>query len=250
MRSLPRSTKSDSERRARTAAEVVLIFDTDGTLLDGREAVIDAVAEGLEATYRHFHLPVPEISKARIARAIGLPSPRFFRASYEPQTVPADLRDRFAGEYELRSTRAEVAALERGSVELYEGTEETLAALSERGHPMALFSNSSAPYFEAVVRAHGLDRYFRHTLSLETAVSSRVARDKSGIVRHFSADHGDAVVIGDRVHDIEAGRTNGARTVGCLYGFGDSEEFESADWTVGRLPEILELPIATPTKRA
>lgn len=229
--------------------DVALVFDMDGTLLDGREAVVDAVAEGLHETYRHFNLPVPDIDRSRIATAMGLPTPTFFRAACDLETVPADLVDRFIGEFEVRSTRAEVAALQRGETDLYDGAEETLSALVKRGHPLSLFSNANDPYFEAVVTAHGLERFFAQTVSLEHAVRQRLARNKAGIVKHLAGRYPQTVVIGDRVHDIEAGRSAGARTVGCLYGFGAPEEFVAADWTISKLPELLDLPLLVPLAR-
>jgi phosphoglycolate phosphatase len=231
------------------AAEVALMFDTDGTLVDARRAVVDAVAEGLTATYRHFHLPVPAPDMDRISLAMGLPASAFFRMALVPDTVPPDLRDAFACEFEVRSIRAEVAALRNGGTDLYEGVEETLAHLVERGHALFLYSNATAPYFDAVVRSHRLDRYFRRTLSLESAVRARVARDKAGMVRHLSSGFDSAVVIGDRVHDIDAGRSAGAWTVGCLYGFGEPGELDSAHWTIRRATELLELPLAAPSTK-
>ena len=226
------------------AARTALVFDTDGTLLDARAAVVDAVAQGLAETYRHFELAPPEIDRRRIADAIGLPSSRYFREAYPPGTVPAALEDRFAGEFEVRSTRCEVEALRRGASHLYPGVEDMLAALQARGHPLMLFSNAQAPYFEAVLAAHGLRRFFARALSLEQAVRRRLARDKTGMVRHLCADFARAVVIGDRVHDIEAGRAAGARTVGCLYGFGSETELAAADWRVECPAAILDLPLA------
>jgi len=223
---------------------VALVFDTDGTLLDARAAVIDAVAAGLTETYLHFGLPADAVDRSRLAAAIGLPASRFFREACRPGSVPAELSDRFACEFELRSTRAEVAALRSGQTALFPGVEETLGKLADRGHPLLLFSNATAPYFEAVVETHGLDRFFARALSLEQAVRLRLARDKTGMVRHLASDHQAAVVIGDRVHDIEAGRAAGARTVGCLYGFGSETELAEADWVVRSFGELLALPLA------
>jgi phosphoglycolate phosphatase-like HAD superfamily hydrolase len=222
------------------------MFDTDGTLVDARRSVVDAVAAGLLETYRHFHLPIPEPDLERIALAMGLPVPSFFRVAYDPGTVPEELRDAFACEFEVRSIRAEVAALQRGATDLYPGVEETLASLRERGHALFLFSNATAPYFEAVVQAHRLDRFFSRMLSLEIAVRRRVARDKAGMVRYLRQGFDDTVVVGDRVHDIEAGRLAGARTVGCLYGFGEPGELAGAHWTIHKTTELLELPLVGP----
>ena len=94
------------------------------------------------------------------------------------------------------------------------------------------------------MHVHQLDRYFSQTISLENAVRRRMARDKAGIVRHLAGQASATVVIGDRIHDIEAGHTAGALTVGCLYGFGEPGELRAADWKVSEVTEILDLPLS------
>jgi phosphoglycolate phosphatase-like HAD superfamily hydrolase len=232
------------------SAQSVVIFDTDGTLMDGRLAVVDAVAEGLRATYEHFQLPVPEPDRERIALAIGLPTSAYFRTAFDPATVSADLHDAFAAEFEVQSTRCEVASLRRGDSHLYAGAEETLTALRDQGHDLALFSNASEPYFQAVIEVHNLDRFFGHALSLEYALRRRLARHKRGMVRYLAQGYEQVVVVGDRIHDIEAGQALGARTVGCNFGFGSQDELESADWRIDRLTDLLDLPLCTDTRRA
>jgi phosphoglycolate phosphatase-like HAD superfamily hydrolase len=140
--------------------DTVVIFDTDGTLMDGRRAVMDAVCEALTATYEHFDLPCVEPDRERIGLAIGLPTSTFFRTAFDRATVPSELHDAFACEFEVQSTRLEVAALQRGDSHLFHGAEETLQTLRNRGHALALYSNASDPYFQAVVQVHRLDRFF------------------------------------------------------------------------------------------
>ncbi len=220
-----------------------IVFDTDGTLLDARAAVVDAVAAGLAETYGHFGLPEPAADLPRIAGAIGLPSPDYYQAAIPPGTVPAELTARFVAEFERRSTRAEVAALCRGATHLYPGVEETLAALAGRGHALLLMSNAGSQYFDTVVAVHALWRFFARALSFEEAARRGWARDKKGVVRRLIAGESAAFVVGDRGHDVEAGRAAGARTVGCLYGFGPAAELAGADWRIAALPELLELPL-------
>ena len=228
----------------------LVIFDTDGTLMDGRHAVIDAVAAGLVDTYEHFQLPVPNPDRERIGLAMGLPSSTFFRTAFDPTTVPEDLRGPFISEFEVQSTRAEVAALRGGGSQLYTGAEDTLTALRDRGHDLALMSNASEPYFQTVVEVHKLDRWFSRTLSLEYAVRRRLARHKSGVVRYLAQGYDEVVVVGDRIHDVEAGRAVGARTVGCRYGFGGSDELEHADWIIDEPRQLLDLPLASEGRAA
>jgi phosphoglycolate phosphatase len=220
----------------------MIIFDTDGTLVDGRQAIIDAVAEGLIATYAHFHLAAREPDRERIALAMGLPSTAFFRAAFDPAGVPATLHDAFASEFEVRSTRAEVAALRRGESRLYAGAVEALDALRADGHRLTLISNAGEPYFRTVVEVHGLARWFERTICLEQAVRRRLARTKAGMVRHLARGIAHVAVVGDRIHDIEAGMAVGARTVGCRFGFGEAAELAAADWVVDSLAELPHLP--------
>lgn len=225
-----------------TPGDRIIVFDTDGTLMDGRVAVLDAVASALADTYEHFELPLPTLDHDRIGLAMGLPVTAFFHTAFDPATVPADLRHAFVGEFEVRSIRSEVATLRRGETHLYPGAIDALAFLRERGFALALYSNAARPYFDTVLEVHELGRWFNCTLCLEEAVRRRLARDKAGMVRHLSRGHRHVVVVGDRVHDIEAGQEAGAVTVGCRYGFGAQDEFDDAHWCIDELSELKTLP--------
>ena len=59
----------------------------------------------------------------------------------------------------------------------------------------------------------------------------------------------DGVMVGDRRADIDAGRANGLRTVGCTYGFGTREELADADFLIAaprELPAVLERAFPAP----
>lgn len=224
----------------------LFLFDLDGTLLDSRAAVADAVAAGLSRAYRECGLPECEPDRGLIVASMGLPADEYFRRSYRADTVPPDRREEFSRAYAAAAAEEEIAALARGGTELFPGVEDALAALAARGHELMLYSNSATPYFEAVIAAHGLDRFFARTLCLEQAAAAGIAADKSRMVLAMAGAPGDrggrsVVVVGDRVHDVEAGRGAGALTVGCRYGFGAPEEFEAADWVVDGLLELLDI---------
>ncbi|MBC8425582.1 HAD family hydrolase [bacterium] len=217
-----------------------ILFDMDGTLLDSRAAVVDAVADGLTGAYRRHGLPLAEPDRGLIADCMGLPSAEYFERAYDPATVPPEVRAAFALTYGRLTAEAEIAAIDAGRTALYPGAEETLAALAER-HRLLLFSNAGEVYFRAVIAGHGLERFFAEALCLEEAVTRGVATDKAGMVAALVADPAHAVVVGDRAGDIEAGRAAGARTVGCRYGFGTPEELQAADWIIDDLPDLLSL---------
>jgi phosphoglycolate phosphatase len=49
------------------------------------------------------------------------------------------------------------------------------------------------------------------------------------------------VMVGDRHHDVDAGRAHGLTTIGVLWGMGDAEELSSADHVVSTPDELVEL---------
>ena len=217
-----------------------ILFDMDGTLLDSRAAVVDAVADGLSGAYRLHGLRPAEPDCGLIADCMGLPSAEYFARAYDPGTVPADLRAEFALTYGRLTAEAEIAAIDAGRTALYPGAEDTLAALAE-SHRLLLFSNAGEVYFRAVIAGHALERFFADTLCLEEAVARGVAVDKAGMVAALVRDPTRAVVVGDRAGDIAAGHAAGARTVGCRYGFGTPEELQAADRVIDGLPELLDI---------
>lgn len=219
------------------------LFDMDGTLLDSSAAVLDAVAAGLERAYRHHGLDPAPADRSLIARCMGLPTDAYFRAAFQPDTVPLAQREQFALSYGLFTADAEEEAVAAGATRLFGEVPAALDALRERGHRLLLFSNAGERYFRAIVRGHGLDRWFERTLCVEGARREGLAEDKDGMVRALVDDPARAVVVGDRIHDIDAGRRAGARTVGCLYGFGEAAEFRHATWTVEAPSGWLDLPL-------
>ncbi len=229
------------------------LFDTDGTLLDSRRAIVAAVAEGHAAARADLGLPPAPADTGRIADCMGLPSRRYFEQAYDPAAVPPALRDRFAERFAARTAEAEVRAIAAGATVLHPGVAETLRALRRRGCRLAVFSNAGSVYFAALVRAHGLDRLCDATLCLEQAVEQNLATDKTGVVRHLIERLGvpaaACAVVGDRIHDMAAGRACGAVTVGCRYGFGEPDEFAGADHVIDAFPELLDLPFWNATSR-
>ncbi len=219
------------------------LFDMDGTLLDSSAAVVDAVAAGLLRAYDHHGLAPAPADRSLISRCMGLPTDAYFRAAFAPDTVPESLREEFAVTYGHFTADAEEEAVSAGATRLYNAVPDALDALRAQGHRLLLFSNAGARYFRAIMAGHGLERWFDRALCVEEARTQGLAQDKDGMVRAMVEDPARAVVVGDRVHDIDAGRRAGARTVGCLYGFGAAEEFAQATWTVESPAEWPSLPL-------
>lgn len=71
---------------------------------------------------------------------------------------------------------------------------------------------------------------------------------KGDVVRYVLEESGipekkEAVMVGDREHDILGAKENGLDSVGVLFGYGDREELEQAeaDWIVETVEELKSL---------
>ncbi|MBN1857895.1 HAD hydrolase-like protein, partial [Candidatus Bipolaricaulota bacterium] len=66
------------------------------------------------------------------------------------------------------------------------------------------------------------------------------ARSKADMINDLrrSIPHRHAWMIGDRYHDLEAGRSTGCTVVAASYGYGSAEEMSSADYHLARIDDL------------
>ena len=195
----------------------MVCFDLDGCLADSSEAIPHAINLALEEA------GLPGLPAAYLRRYIGPPLLESFRellrdAGDDPERAP-DCLDAYRRHYPR-------VALELTTA--YEGMPELLRELSTRASCLVVTSKPfafSAPILDALelrdlfegVHAPELDE----TLEPKEVTLGR-ALEQAGHVA------GERVIVGDRHHDVEAGRAWGLRTAGVLWGFGSREELEHA----------------------
>jgi len=208
-------------------SDKLLLFDLDGTLYRTETSFVPT----MEAAYQEYALPYP--GDAAILAFIGEPYPVFLDWLLA-QGLPGD-RDTLGArisEIELASIR------ERG--ELFPEVRETLQVLHRTDHLIALATNGDMEYARAVLSATNI-------LSLFDVLQTNEGdgRTKAELVRDLllRVPHGRAFMIGDRYHDVEAGRANGCTVIGAAYGYGPPEELGVADHrieTFAELPRVLD----------
>jgi phosphoglycolate phosphatase len=188
-----------------------LLFDLDGTLLDSAPDLVGSLnwvrqSEGLQ------ELDLDEMKRYASKGAIGL-----LRAGM-PEADEAVLetwRQRFLEHYAANSYR-------RSS--LFEGVPELLAYLAEAGVPWGVVTNKietlTRPILEAariadaascVVCGDTLSQSKPHPAPVELAC------------RLVGVRPAEALMVGDDVRDIQAGRAAGALTAAVYYGYGSDE---------------------------
>ena len=201
---------------ATLSSRSVLLFDLDGTLTDPGEGITNSVAYALRKN------GVTPPAREALYPFIGPPLLDAFEKFYgfSPQQARQaleDYREYYAphGIYENR---------------VYDGIEPLLAALVRAGKRLVV-ATSKPEYFAVKIMEHyDLAKYFERIAGSEMNESRS---KKSEVIRYALEQCGaaadDAVMIGDRSHDVVGAREAGnIPCIGVLYGYGSKEELEEA----------------------
>ena len=190
-----------------------ILFDLDGTLTDP--------GAGIAATIRHAlaELDAAPAVGDDLRWAVGPPLREIFVRLLEPHGK-ADLAERAASIY-----LAAYAA--RGAAESapYRGVERMLKELrGESRLYVVTFKNTAIA--ERVLGMCAIGRYFT------AVVGNARLSEKTDMVRELiereRIDARSAAIVGDREHDIVAGRRNGIFSIGVTWGYGARAELEAA----------------------
>lgn len=191
-----------------------VLLDLDGTLSDSRPGITGCFRYTM-ATLGHD----PDAA-GDLTWAIGPPiavSLRRLLASVGDDRVDEALtiyRDRYTavGIYECAA---------------YPGVVDMLEQLRASGRVLCVATSKRRDYAERVVDFLGLRRYLR---AVYGAVPGGALDHKTDLLAHILLEEqfaaADCVMLGDRLHDIEAAKANAMRSIGALWGYGGREELE------------------------
>ncbi len=191
-----------------------LIFDLDGTLTDPQDGIMRCVSAALRAIGVELRQP-PTVSQC-----IGPPLHAVFTellggAGRVDEAVTA-FREQYATEglFENR---------------LYPGIADMLADLHRLAPALYVATSKPHAYAVRIVEHFGLSRYFRRVHGAELGGERS---DKAELLAHLIDVEGiapaQAVMIGDRKHDILAARSHGMDAVGVTWGYGTADELRQA----------------------
>ena len=124
----------------------------------------------------------------------------------------------------------------------YPGVVARLEALKAQGDRIYIVTNKRFSATMAIVRKLGWETVFHDFYSADKYKDGPLGKlRKPALLAQAMKEHGaaaaDAVMVGDTRLDIEAGRANGLRTIGCTWGYGTREELETAG-----ADEIIDTP--------
>lgn len=194
-----------------------ILFDLDGTLTESGEGITKSVQYALEKLGR----PEEDLEKLKVF--VGPPLMEQFMkyAGFDQETA------RRAVEY-YRERYSDVGIYEN---RLYPGVENMLRTLKGKGYRLAVASSKPEYFVKQILE------YFHLTDCFEEIVGSEMngsRTSKSEVIEEtlsrlgMSGNRGEAVMVGDREHDIMGAKTCGLDCVAVSYGYGSMDELSAA----------------------
>ena len=109
---------------------------------------------------------------------------------------------------ELEEHFAEKSTLMHGATELLE-------KLHRRGLKLAILTRNTMPVVEKTLHACGLEHFFplEHLLDRDSCTPKPSPAGIQHLLGLWQADAGDAVMVGDYLYDLQAGRSAGVTTI-------------------------------------
>jgi phosphoglycolate phosphatase len=213
-----------------------VFFDMDGTLLRTENVGVPAFKETVVRLKQSGLYDGNQLSDSEIKNVFGMTIDQVWENLLPEASCEA--RDK-AREFMLEE---EIKRFCAGEGELYPGVLDTLGKLSELGIPLFVVSNGQEAYIQSVCENEKLLAYFADLYS----AGRFQTKSKSHLVAKLMVDYQiqHAVMVGDRLSDIEAGQVNHLFTIGCDFGFADPSELKGADARVAGFEEIIPLVLA------
>lgn len=179
-----------------------MIFDLDGTLVDSQDTAVRAFEEAYTCCGGTGPAPV-----AGFLAAAGLP----FEQICARLRLPAGMAESFRAASRRRL----------GELACYAGVEALLRSLTGPGLALAVLTGKDRPRALEILDLLCLDRHFRAVVTPDDPPRGKPHPDGvRWLCEEFRVAPGEAVMIGDSVADMQAGRAAGATTIGCLWGAG------------------------------
>lgn len=196
-----------------------LLFDLDGTLTASGEGITKCVQYALEKLNKKEL--AQDLQKLEVF--VGPPLLEQFMdyaglSEEEAEKAVKYYRERYlpVGIFENRP---------------YEGIEEVLKKLKEKGYILAVASSKPDSMVKTVLDHFSLSAYFQ---VIKGSDITKPKMTKAEVIENVLGELGflekkeRAIMIGDRHHDVLGAKTAGISCIGVTYGYGDFQELQQA----------------------
>lgn len=210
------------------AAVRAFVFDLDGTLIDSKMDLVNAVNAMLRETGRGLLPP------DQIASYVGHGAPQLMASTLGPSSTEAERKEALAiflrhyTEHILDETRP------------YPGVVEGLQTLADADIPMAVLTNKPAQLSVGILEGLKLMRFFRAIYGGDSFATKKP--DPAGVLavlRELRVEPQESAMVGDSDVDMQTARNARMAAVAVTYGFGQhSRETCAGDIYIDSLEEL------------
>ncbi len=186
----------------------LVIFDLDGTLVDSRMDLANAVNAA------RAHMGMGPLENERVYSYVGNGAPLLIRRALGPQATEAEIQEaleyflEYYGEHDLDHTA------------LYPGVEEAIERLRAAGKRMAVLTNKPVRMSRAIVEGLGVGGHFFQVYggnSFEFKKPNPIGIE--ALMKEAGVDRGACIMVGDSSVDVQTARNAGIQCCGVTYGF-------------------------------
>lgn len=196
-----------------------IMFDLDGTLTDPKTGITKSVQ------YALAKFGIMQDDPDVLAPFIGPPLMNSFIELYQFSDMEAKTAVEYYREY----------FIEKGMYEneVYPGVRELLQRIKEQNSTLIVATSKPEVFAKQILEYFQLAPFFDHICGsqLDGTLSDKSELIQS-ILQSKQVNKTDAVMIGDRKHDIIGAHRNGIASIGVTYGYGSQEELEDIRPTV------------------
>ncbi|NOZ67287.1 MAG: HAD-IA family hydrolase [Alphaproteobacteria bacterium] len=196
----------------------LIVFDCDGTLVDGQHLIIDAMQSACRVCDTAYpgDEAIRQIVGLSLMEAIGICHPG------ESEATHLALKDAFVARFQ------ELRKLDDVPEPLFDGVKEVIESLSEAGYLLGIATGKSRRGLEITLKNHGLSDYF---LTLNTA-DDGPGKPHPSMLLNAMQDVGamaeNTFMIGDTTYDIHMAQAAKVRAVGVTWGYHEPEKLMQA----------------------
>lgn len=193
-----------------------ILFDLDGTLTDSREGITKSVQYALDK------MGVFEEDLSKLEQFIGPPLHDQFMRAYD--------FDDAAAHKAVAAYRERFSAVGWKENILFDDVPQVLQVLKNNGKVLAIASSKPRIFVDKILAYFGVDQYFDVVsgATLDGLISTKSQVVQQALMQLSIDDLSKAVLVGDRLHDVEGAHENGISCIGVTFGFGGRTELDSA----------------------
>ena len=187
----------------------LLMFDLDGTLIDSRGGIANAV----NATRKHYGFPPLPLEE--VVSYVGNGAKKLMERASKDFDVPVSLE-------ELHQTMLKFYTADPvAETFLYPGVAETMDELFQANWTLTVVSNKSQSISKKILDQLGISCYISDIIGDGSSFPLKPAPDALlHLMEKYDAARENCWFIGDNYTDLEAAANAGIKSIFCEFGFG------------------------------